>query len=580
VILFLTNSFCSYLLLVLQPTAPPTAPVTPAPTTGGGAVAQGAIFDSSYGVPKCANMGSSCDSLGLLNGRGTISNGNEPNHSNTNNIGNTCNDGNSGSYHSDESIDQITVTAGDIESGVPVPSGDFITEGGRAYVTVKLWCWGSGASDTADIYLTKDASSPDWEPLDSITCPGGGAQTIVQAFDVPKGTNQSIRVNFRWGGSASTCSPGSYDDHDDLIFTVKENPNFIAPPTPAPTQPPTPVPTPVPTPMPTDANDGPPPSPGGVASYDEGLGAPKCSFAPSCDSGILLNGRANINNGVEPNQPNTLNICTDGPAGSYHSDESIDRIVVSKASGGDLTEGDPVTITATIWCWGSGTSDRIDFYYASDASNPVWTQIGPRKTCPGGGAQTMTASFTLPPGSLQAVRANLMYGSSDAGVNKCVTGSYDDTDDLVISVKPNTASIASISEAAVRPSKHDDVQGAIEFSAKDAEADFLMKELHELNTGGVKPAEGDDKSDGGKGKGKKGKGKGGAGGSESTGTAASATDKYICSKHAPLASTICADGSVADDTCSSEGQRCGKKGKKCWFISGCPAGDDGEESSE
>eukprot|EP00985_Skeletonema_marinoi_P022865 scaffold14807_cov88-Skeletonema_marinoi.AAC.1 len=87
-----------------------------------------------------------------------MTSGNEPNLSNTNSNGNTCTDGNSGSYHSDESIDQITVTAGDIESGVPVPSGDFITEGGRAYVTVKLWCWGTGASDTADIYLTQDAS--------------------------------------------------------------------------------------------------------------------------------------------------------------------------------------------------------------------------------------------------------------------------------------------------------------------------------------------------------------------------------------------------------------------------------------
>eukprot|EP00985_Skeletonema_marinoi_P027483 scaffold22633_cov83-Skeletonema_marinoi.AAC.1 len=233
--------------------------------------------------------------------------------------------------------------------------------------------------------------------------------------------------------------------------------------------------------MPTDANDGPPPSPGGVASYDEVLGAPKCSFASSCDSGILLNGRANINNGAEPNQPNTLNTCTDGPAGSYHSDESIDRIVVTRASGGDgdLTEGDEVTITATIWCWGTGSNDRIDFYYASDASNPVWTQIGDRKTCPGGGAQTMTASFTLPPGSLQAVRANLMYGSSDAGVNKCVTSSYDDTDDLVISVRPNTSIQGLV--ASPGKSKHDDVQGAVVYAEKDAAADMIEKELQELN---------------------------------------------------------------------------------------------------
>jgi len=516
-------------------------------------------------------MGSSCDSLGLLNGRGTISNGNEPNRSNTNNNGNTCNDGNSGSYHSDESIDQITVTAGDIESGVPVPSGDFITEGGRAYVTVKLWCWGSGASDTADIYLTKDASSPDWEPLDSITCPGGGAQTIVQAFDVPKGTNQSIRVNFRYNGSPSTCSSGGYDDHDDLIFTVKEDPSVTPPPTPAPTQPPTPVPTPVPTPMPTDANDGPPPSPGGVASYDAGLGAPKCSFASSCDSGGLLNGRANISGGAEPNKPNTLNTCTDGPAGSYHSDESIDKIVVSKASGGDLTEGDLVTITATIWCWGSGTSDRIDFYYATDASQPAWTQIGLRQVCPGPGLQTVTAQFVLPQGALQAVRANLMYGSGTAGVNSCTSGSWDDTDDLVISVRPNPSIQGLV--ASPGKSKHDDVQGAIVYAEKDAAADMMEKELQELNQSTEKPTEDDDGNEGGKGKGKKGKGKGGV--SESVGTAL-ATAKYVCTKHRPLTANICDEGSFADDTCTSEGQSCGRKGKKCWFAD-C---DGDEEANE
>jgi len=265
-----------------------------------------------------------------------------------------------------------------------------------------------------------------------------------------------------------------------LIFTVKENPNFTPSPTPAP--------TPVPTPMPTDANDGPPPSPGGVAVYDGELGAPKCSFAPSCDSGILLNGRANINNGAEPNQPNTLNTCTDGPAGSYHSDESIDKIVVSKASGGELTEGDLVTITATIWCWGSGTSDRIDFYYAANANQPAWTQIGLRQVCPGPGLQTVTKEFVLPQGSTQAVRVNLMYGSGSAGVNSCTSGSWDDTDDLVISVRPNP----SIQGLVASPSKnkHDDVQGqgAIFYVEKDAAADEMKKRLQQMNQSNKKPA--------------------------------------------------------------------------------------------
>jgi len=502
--LFLINSFCSYLSLVLQPTAPPTA-------SGDGAVAltQEAVFDSDYGVPRCANTGSSCDSRALLNGRGTVTNGNELNLSNTNLKRAACTDGNSGTYHDDESIDQITVTAGDIESGTPVPSDDFIIEGGRAYVTVKLYCWSTGASDTADIYLTQDASSPDsgWQFLASIPCPGGGVQTITQAFDVLRGTNQSIRVNFRYNGSNSTCSNGSYDDHDDLIFTVKENPNITLPPTPMPTQPPTPAPTQPPTPVPTQPPT-PAPTPSGpqTASYDATLGAPKCSHGLSCDSADLLNGRGTMTDGVETNRPNNLNSCTDGNSGTYHEDESIDKIIVTRVTGGDgdLTEGDEVTITATVWCWSTGSSSFIDFYYASDASNPEWTQIGDRKPCPGGGQQTMTASVVLPQGSLQAVRANFMYGSGDPGENRCTSGSWDDTDDLVISVKPNLAAQGIF--ATPGKSKHDDVQGqgAIVYVEKDAEEDEMEKKLQQMNQSKEKPD-----VDGDGGSGQKGKGKGG-----------------------------------------------------------------------
>lgn len=191
-------------------------PVTPAPTSGDTAEAQVAVFDSVHGVPRCANEGKSCDSGDLLDGRGTKGpdGGTEPNLSNTNKSGNTCIDGNSGAYHVDESIDQITVTAGDLdENGNPLPSGDFITEGGRAYVTVKLWCWSTGSSDNADVYLASDPSIPDYQFLATIPCPGGGEQTIRQAFDVPSGTNQAmIRVNFRYNGSESTCSNGNWDD--------------------------------------------------------------------------------------------------------------------------------------------------------------------------------------------------------------------------------------------------------------------------------------------------------------------------------------------------------------------------------
>eukprot|EP00986_Skeletonema_menzelii_P021085 scaffold33162_cov166-Skeletonema_menzelii.AAC.2 len=96
---------------------------------------------------------------------------------------------------------------------------------------------------------------------------------------------------------------------------------------------------------------------------------------------------------------------------------------------------------------------------------------------------------------------------------------------------------------AASSTKHDDVQGLIVDAVKNVEADEMEKKLQEMNQSTEKPSEDD---------GKKGKGKDKKKGEDDGG------DKYICAKHEPLAATICAEGEVADDTCSSQGQRCGK----------------------
>ena len=64
-----------------------------------------------------------------------------------------------------------------------------------------------------------------------------------------------------------------------------------------------------------------------TAVFDPALQAPRCStVGRSCDSGAsLLLGRNGL--GPEPNQPNTINdSCADGTSGTFHSDESNDRI--------------------------------------------------------------------------------------------------------------------------------------------------------------------------------------------------------------------------------------------------------------
>ncbi len=165
------------------------------------------------------------------------------------------------------------------------------------------------------------------------------------------------------------------------------------------------------------------------AVYDAALGAPQCAVAgSSCDTQGLVDGRAGL--GPEPNQPNTLDGCADGTSGTYHSDESNDRVVVRTLDMYDFAEGVTVEVEATVWAWSTGSSDTADFYYAADADNPVWTYVG-SVAASGGGVQVLTQQYTLPAGSLQAVRVNYRY---QAAADPCTTGTYDDRDDLVFAV--------------------------------------------------------------------------------------------------------------------------------------------------
>jgi hypothetical protein len=171
-----------------------------------------------------------------------------------------------------------------------------------------------------------------------------------------------------------------------------------------------------------------------TAVFDSTLKAPKCvNVGSGCDSGpSLLLGRDNMSGGAEPNQPNTINnSCADGTFGTFHSDESNDRIVVQTTDGSALAGGKTVKVSATVWAWTGFTSDYLDLYYTANANSPSWTLIGTINPTVAG-AQTLTANYTLPNGILQAVRAVFRYtGSASA----CGTNSgYDDHDDLIFAV--------------------------------------------------------------------------------------------------------------------------------------------------
>ena len=422
---------------------------------------QTAVYDSTLKAPKCVNVASGCDSgPSLLLGRDTLSGGAEPNQPNT--INNSCSDGTSGTFHSDESNDRLVVATTD---------GSAFAAGKTVKVSATVWAYSSFTSDHLDLYYAANASSPTWVLIATITPTAAGAQTLSANYTLPSGSLQAVRANFRYTGSASSCSTGAYDDHDDVIFavgagaasfTVSASPSSVnvqqgstatstitvtsqngfnsattlsasglpsgvtAVFSPNPVTPPAngsatstltftasaSAPTGTSTVTVTGTSGsltasttisltvgtvGPQ-----TAVFDSTLRAPKCAtVGTSCDSGpSLLLGKDTMSGGAEPNQPNTINsTCADGTSGTFHSDESNDRIVVSSTGGGALTHGTSVTVTATVWAWNTGSSDALDLYYTANANSPSWVLIG-TIVPPAGGAQAISRTYTLPTGSL------------------------------------------------------------------------------------------------------------------------------------------------------------------------------------
>ncbi|WP_375768928.1 Ig-like domain-containing protein [Archangium gephyra] len=175
-------------------------------TVSNTATAVMATYDSVRRAPGCTVVGTSCDTGTLVQGRGTV--GPEQNASNT--LNGSCVDGNGGSYHVDESVDRLRVST---VSGAPFAAGQ------QVRVEATVWVWGT--SDKLDLYYTANADNPSWSYLTTISPTVSGTQTFSTTYTLPAGARQAVRANFRYGGSASPCSPGSYDDRDDLVFLVQ-----------------------------------------------------------------------------------------------------------------------------------------------------------------------------------------------------------------------------------------------------------------------------------------------------------------------------------------------------------------------
>lgn len=180
-------------------------------TSVGSCVAQTAAFDTTARAPGCATVGLSCDSgPSLLLGRGTR--GPESNAPNT--IGASCVDGNGGTFHSDESLDRLRVVTQD---------GSCLARGKTVRVEATVWAWTSPTADSLDVYFAPNAAAPVWQFVTTLIPTVVGAQTLSTTFAIPAGasTRGAFRGQFRYQGSASACTAGTFNDRDDLVFVMQ-----------------------------------------------------------------------------------------------------------------------------------------------------------------------------------------------------------------------------------------------------------------------------------------------------------------------------------------------------------------------
>ena len=172
-----------------------------------------AAYNTTLKVPSCT-AACGCDTgATAIKGRGTMSGGNELNRPNT--LGGACADGNSGTYASDESLEQLTIKT--------IDQGD-LAPGKAVQLDIRAFCYSS--SDKLDLYYSTNptAATPTWTTLvTGLSCPSTrGYYTFTRTFnlDATATGQQAVRGNLRFSTTAGSCTLGGYDDRDDMVFTV------------------------------------------------------------------------------------------------------------------------------------------------------------------------------------------------------------------------------------------------------------------------------------------------------------------------------------------------------------------------
>lgn len=181
------------------------------------------------------------------------------------------------------------------------------------------------------------------------------------------------------------------------------------------------------------------------AEYAGDFTAPYCSNgeSPCIANSSLLKSRGSLAT-PEPNQPNTIDSCTDGNSGTYLSDESVENITITSLNNSQFRPGDTVQVDAWVYCYDS-SGDNINIVYTNNANSPSWSVKAFTDPCSSTGLNKISHNITL-----DSVEGNhtvrVINQYNGATTTTCGSGNYDDNDDVVFlvlneSVEPSTQTI-------------------------------------------------------------------------------------------------------------------------------------------
>ncbi|HYI00426.1 Ig-like domain-containing protein, partial [Hyalangium sp.] len=319
-----------------------------------------ASFDTQWQVPTCGLVGSRCDSVWLLEGRAGL--GPELHAPNT--LGGTCADGTAGTYRSSPSLDRLVVSRGD---------GSAFAAGKEVTIQATIWAGASFSSEALDLFSAPDASNPAWTLLMTLRPTRSGAQVLSATYLLPTGRMQALRGVYRTYGSAQSCTSGTLNDHDDLVFEVGQETD-VSPPAAVITS----------------------PAPGDTVEdlvtvwveASDNFGVARIELydgATLIDTDTAPPFSLRWNTGGAPNGPHTLTVRAYDAAGFRTTSAPVDVIVdndIDRPQVAFLSPAEGTTVSETIVLEASASDDRgvvrVDFLrgesFIGSATTPPYTQ--------------------------------------------------------------------------------------------------------------------------------------------------------------------------------------------------------------